>query len=142
MTALLMDKPALEAFMEAEFPQVAASLSLREVAPYRLVVALTPGEGHLRPGNTVSGPTMFGLADVGVYLAILAMIGPKALTVTTSASIDFMRKPPTGREVRAQVEILKLGKALAVGDARLFAEVDGAQALVARATLTYSIPKN
>jgi uncharacterized protein (TIGR00369 family) len=95
------------------------------------------GDGNLRPGGTVSGPTMFELADVSVYLAILAMIGPVALAVTTNCSIDFMRKPAAGVDLVAKTRLLKLGRALAVGDVLVFSA--GAEP-VARATLTYSIP--
>ena len=100
----------------------------------RLAVA----ERHLRPGGTVSGPSLFALADVAMYLAILSRIGPVALAVTTNCSIDFMRKPAAGRDVLAQARVLKLGRSLAVGDVLLFSE--GGTEPVARAGLTYSIP--
>jgi uncharacterized protein (TIGR00369 family) len=93
---------------------------------------------HLRPGGTVSGPAMFALADVSIYLAILAMIGPKALAVTTSCSVDFMRKPAAHANLRAEARLLKLGKVLAVGDVMIYSE--GHDAPVARASMTYSIP--
>ncbi len=95
-------------------------------------------EADLRPGGTVAGPTTFSLADLGVYVAILAQIGPKALTVTTSANIDFMRKPAPGRDMIGKVRLLKLGRALVVGEVHLYSE--GADTPVARAALTYSIP--
>ena len=81
---------------------------------------------------------MFGLADVCVYMAIMAMIGPKALAVTTNASIDFMRKPVAGVDLVAQCRLLKLGRVLAVGEVLLFSE--GMTDPVARASMTYSIP--
>ena len=93
---------------------------------------------HLRPGGTVSGPAIFGLVDVAFYLALLSRIGPVALAVTTSAAIDFMRKPMADADVLAQARILKLGRSLAVGDVMVFSE--GQDAPVARASLTYSIP--
>jgi uncharacterized protein (TIGR00369 family) len=95
-------------------------------------------EKNLRPGGTVSGPAMFSLADVAVYLAILAMIGPEALAVTTNCSIDFMRKPAAGRDLVAEARLLKLGRTLAVGDVLVYSE--GVAEPVARASLTYSIP--
>jgi acyl-coenzyme A thioesterase PaaI-like protein len=66
------------------------------------------------------------------------MIGPEALAVTTNASIDFMRKPAAGQDLLADVTLLKVGKVLAVGDALI--RSDGSDDVVARATLTYSIP--
>ncbi|MGL4281424.1 MAG: PaaI family thioesterase [Albidovulum sp.] len=95
-------------------------------------------ERHLRPGGTVSGPTMFGLADVAVYLAILARIGPVALAVTTNGSIDFLRKPAAGVDLLGEARLLKLGRVLAVGDVLIRSE--GMEEPVARAGLTYSIP--
>jgi len=81
---------------------------------------------------------MFGLADVGVYLAILARLGPVALAVTTNCSIDFMRKPASGTDLLAHTRILKMGRVLVVGDVLIYSEGQGAP--VARASLTYSIP--
>ena len=134
----LMDAASLEAFLAREFPQVGGQFAIESLDEGELVMRLRVGEGHLRPGGTVSGPSMFALADVGIYLAILAKIGPVALAVTTSASIDFLRKPEAGRDLIARVRILKLGRVLAVGECLIFAE--GGAAPVARASMTYSIP--
>jgi acyl-coenzyme A thioesterase PaaI-like protein len=81
---------------------------------------------------------MFALADVSVYLSVLAMIGPKALAVTTNCSVDFMRKPAARTDLICVCRLLKLGRVLAVGECLLFSE--GTNAPVARASLTYSIP--
>ena len=101
-------------------------------------MALIASDRHLRPGGTVSGPTMFGLADVCAYFCILATIGPVGLAVTTNCSIDFMRKPAPGRLV-CRMELLKLGRMLAVCEGRIFSE-NAPDMPVARASLTYSIP--
>ena len=136
--AIVMDKAALEVFLIEAFPQVTDDFVIETVAENAMTVRLVTAERHLRPGGTVSGPSMFALADVSAYLAILAMIGPKALAVTTNCAIDFMRKPVAGVDLIAKAEILKLGRALVVTDVRLFSE--GQAAPVARASLTYSIP--
>jgi acyl-coenzyme A thioesterase PaaI-like protein len=81
---------------------------------------------------------MFALADVGMYLAILARIGPVALAVTTNCSIDFMRRPTAGADMICHTRLLKLGRVLAVGDVLIYSE--GQAEPVARASLTYSIP--
>ena len=133
-----MSVEEIRAFLETDFPQVHDGFSVDEVGPMRARVRLSPGHGELRPGGTVSGPTLFTLADLGVYVAALAMIGPKALTVTTNASIDFMRKPAPGLDLVADVDLLKLGRVLIVGDVHMSSE--GQEQVVARATLTYSIP--
>jgi uncharacterized protein (TIGR00369 family) len=134
----VMTADDLHTFLAAEFPQVKSDFVIEEVRDMGIRVRLKVEERHLRPGGTVSGPTMFSLADVSVYLAILAMIGPKALAVTTNCSIDFMRKPAAGADLIADCTLLKLGRVLAVGD--LLIHSDGVEAPVARATLTYSIP--
>ena len=85
----------------------------------RAMIEAAERDGRLRPGGTVSGPTMFELADLAMYAAVLSRIGPVALTVTTGANIDFMRKPAAGRDLLAECRLLKLGSVLAVGDARL-----------------------
>ena len=134
----VMTADDLHTFLAAEFPQVKSDFVIEEVRDMGIRVRLKVEERHLRPGGTVSGPTMFSLADVSVYLAILALIGPKALAVTTNCSIDFMRKPAAGADLIADCTLLKLGRVLAVGD--LLIRSDGVEAPVARATLTYSIP--
>lgn len=135
---LAMDAAALEAFLRAEFSQVAADFALDHVDEERLMVRLRVAERHLRPGGTVSGPTMFALADVAIYLAILSRIGPVGLAVTTNCAIDFLRKPEAGRDLIAETRLLKLGRRLAVGDVLI--RPDGAAEPVARASLTYSVP--
>ncbi|MEM6694173.1 MAG: PaaI family thioesterase [Pseudomonadota bacterium] len=135
---LKMDAAALQAFLVEAFPQVHEDFIIERVAPYEITVRMPVAERHLRPGGTVSGPSMFALADVAMYLGILAMIGPEALAVTTNCAIDFMRKPRAGVDMRAQCRIHKLGRVLAVGDVLLYS--DGMAEPVARAGLTYSIP--
>ena len=133
-----MDRVALSAFLADQFGQVAGDFAVETVEEERLVLRLIVDARHLRPGGTVSGPAIFALADVAVYLAVLARIGPVALAVTTSASVDFLRKPAAGVDLLAEARILKLGRVLAVGDVLIRSE--GADAPVARATVTYSIP--
>lgn len=135
---LLMSAQDLEAFIAADFPQVAGEIAIEEVGEMQIRTRLRVNERHLRPGGTVSGPAIFGLADVSVYFAILAMIGPKSLTVTTGCSMDFMRKPAAGADIIADCRLLKLGRVLAVGDVLIYSE--GLPDPVARASFTYSIP--
>lgn len=135
---LAMDRDALTAFLARDFGQVAADFTVERADAAGVTLRLRVAERHLRPGGTVSGPAMFGLADVAMYLAILSRIGPVALAVTVNCSIDFMRKPAAGRDVLAEARLLKLGRVLAVGDVLLFSE--GGAEPVARAGMTYSIP--
>ncbi|MCB6178605.1 PaaI family thioesterase [Rhodobacter sp. Har01] len=135
---LRMDARALEVFLKRDFGQVAADFAVERADQQGVRVRLKVAERHLRPGGTVSGPSMFALADVAMYLAILSRIGPVALAVTTNCAIDFMRKPSAGYDLMAEARLLKLGRALAVGDAMIVSE--GHAEPVARASLTYSIP--
>lgn len=127
-------------YLEQVFPQIKGEFTVLELAERQLKVKLNIQDKHLRPGGTVSGPTMFSLADVSVYMAILAMIGPQPLTVTTGCSLDFMRKPAGGQDIIASCKLLKLGRSLAVGDVLIHS--DGTAEPVARATMTYAIPPN
>src|SRR6185436_10469257 len=94
-------------------------------------------EKSLRPGGTISGPTMMALADFAMYVAVLASIGPVPLAVTTNFTINFLRKPGA-RDLTAQCRLLKLGQRLAVGEVTIHS--DGMEEPVAHATTTYSIP--
>ncbi len=135
-----MDGAALTRFMQQEFPQVAGDMVVGEPDMQGLTVTLVTSEQHLRPGNTVSGPALFTLADVAFYLLILSRIGPEALTVTTGATINFMRKPAPG-QLYGDACILKQGKSLIVGDVLIYnGDVEARTAPVAHAQMTYSVP--
>lgn len=138
--SVVVTVPELEAFLAREFPQAfgpGCPHSVVSLGPRMATVRLEAGEEQLRPGGTISGPAMMGLADVAVYVALLGQIGLVPLAVTTNLSINFLRKPPPG-ELFADARIIKLGKRLAVGDVGL----RGAESadLVAHCVATYSIP--
>ena len=136
----IMDPEALNRFLEADFPQLHTDgkvFEVMEVGPGTVVMRLEPNERHLRPGGTISGPTLFALADVGAWCAVLAHIGPVALAVTTNLSFNFLRKPGQ-RALIAECRLLKLGKRLAVGEVSMMSE--GTTDVVCHATGTYSIP--
>lgn len=136
--SLAMNGQQVMDFMAEVFPQVRDDFAIDRVDETSLTMRLLTDERHLRPGGTVSGPSMFALADCAVYAMVLARVGRKALAVTTSCSFDFMRKPAAGVDVIAECRLLKLGRSLAVADVLLFSE--GRPDPVARASLTYSIP--
>lgn len=136
----VMNLHDLTDFFIREFPQVNADgthYTIAEISPGCAIMRLDPDDRHLRPGGTVSGPTLFTLADLAAYAVILAHIGPVALAVTTNLNINFLRKPELG-SVDATARLLKLGKRLAVVEI-LMTQGDGDE-LVAHATATYSIP--
>ena len=135
----LMTKEELEIFMEKEFPQVAKNFRILSLDSNSISMHMNISNEHLRPGDTISGPTMFLLADISFYLVTLSIIGPKSLTVTTNCSINFLRKPDKNN-LTSNARILKIGKTLSVGDVLIYS-LDKTQP-VAHASLTYSIPKN
>ena len=137
--SLHFNKETLLEYVETIFPQIEGEFQIDHLDEALLIVRLLVQEHHLRPGGTVSGPSMFSLADISVYLSVLAAIGPEALTVTTNCSLDFMRKPVSETDLFAHCKLLKLGKSLAVGDVLIFS--DGTDKPVARATMTYAIPR-
>ena len=106
-----------------------------DVFPGGCLVRLNADERHLRPGGTISGPSLFTLADIGGYVCVLSHAGPDALSVTTSLNINFVRKAPAG-PVDGHCRILKLGRSLMVFDIDIVAGGE----TVAHATGTYSIP--
>jgi len=126
----------MRAFFAAEFPQ--AEATVEEVGAGTARVRRTIGPNELRPGGTVSGPVLMGVADQAMYAALLGVIGPIALAVTTSLTINFLRKPAAETDVTAVATLMKLGRRLAVGEVRLYS--DASDELVAHATITYSIP--
>lgn len=136
----IMTKEDLIAFLDREFPQIhvgGQTYFLDEIGPLSARMRMDYHERHLRPGGTISGPSMMALADLALYAAILAHIGPVALAVTTSLNFNFLRKPEP-RALIADCRLLKLGKRLAVGEVSISSE--GNPNVVCHATGTYSIP--
>lgn len=136
--SLVLNKKELTEYMAEVFPQVHKDFEVEELSEEAITMRLRVEERHLRPGGTVSGPSMFGLADVSVYAMILARKGRQSLAVTTNSSIDFLRKPEGGADMIARCRLLKLGRTLAVGDVLMYSE--GSDKPVARASMTYSLP--
>ncbi len=134
----------MTAFLDREFPQVNFGAApgerlfvVEEVGHGSCRVRMRYHEKHLRPGGTLSGPSMFTLADLSFYVAVLGAIGPVALAVTTNLNINFLRKPEQ-RDMLCACRMLKIGQRLAVGEATLFSE--GSDEPAAHVTGTYSIP--
>lgn len=130
----------VDALLRDTFPQAFhdnSPFELMEIRPSGAVLRLKPDASHLRHGGTVSGPSMFALADIAAYIAILAHVGPAAMTVTTNMSINFLHKPAP-EALDAHATLLKLGKRLAVTEIAITGVDDGI--MVAHATATYSIP--
>lgn len=136
----IMTAAEMNAFFDREFPQLhfgGRTYVVDEIGPLSARVRMEYHERHIRPGGTISGPSMMALADLALYAAILGQIGPVALTVTTNLSFNFLRKPEQ-RALIGECRLLKLGKRLAVGEVSIYSE--GSPDVVCHATGTYSIP--
>lgn len=131
----------LTVLVEAHFPQVHEGngrITIERADADKTVVRMAHDPRIVRPGGTVSGPTMFKLADFGVYVAILGRLGEAGLqAVTTSMTVNFLSRPQPA-DMIAEIQLLKLGRRLAVAEARLYAA--GNPEVIAHATSTYAIP--
>ena len=86
---LAMNAAQLTEYLDEVFPELQANgppIHVEHVAPYKARLRMEFLESELRPGGTLSGPSMFKLADVAFYGCLLAMIGPVPLAVTTNMS--------------------------------------------------------
>ncbi|GLS33349.1 uncharacterized domain 1-containing protein [Mesorhizobium albiziae] len=136
----LMNADEVNKLLKTIYPQLNDDLDLyyaTDVFAGGCTVRLDADGRHLRPGGTVSGPSLFTLADIGGYVCVLTHAGPDALSVTTNLNINFTRKAEAG-PIDGHCRILKLGKSLMVFDIDIVAGQE--KQTVAHATGTYSIP--
>ncbi|WP_296208282.1 PaaI family thioesterase [Psychrobacter sp. UBA3480] len=129
-------KEEISAFMALEFPQT--KCVVETVNENGATLSHEIGINELRPGGTVSGPVMMAVADVAIYVAILGRIGIVPLTVTTSLTINFLRKPSANARIIAECTLMKVGRTLIVGEVSLYSE--GSDDIVAHVVGTYSVP--
>ena len=129
-------KEEIAAFLAAEFPQ--NKCLVEAVGNAGATVSHHIGPDELRPGGTVSGPVLMGVADLALYVAILGKIGIVPLAVTTSLNINFLRKPSAQTRIIGKCKLMKVGRSLAVGEVSLYSE--GSSEPVAHVVGTYSIP--
>ncbi len=140
-----MTPDEITAFLREHFPQSERyGFEIRHADGKSADVVLDAGYEHLRPGGTVSGPTMMAMVDTAMYVLVLSAVGPKAMAVTTSLNINFLRRPDPGSIV-AIADMLKLGRRLAVGEVGLYhlkddGTPDREAGPFAHATCTYAIP--
>ena len=140
MVLAKMSVPELEQFLQKEFPQAFSSgdITIESADGSNCVLRQRFSERMLRPGGTVSGPTLMALADFAMYVVLLSAIGPVGLAVTTNLNINFLRKGAPGEDVLATARLIKLGKRLAVGEVNLLSGTSPDP--IAHVTSTYSIP--
>ena len=129
----------LSSYLDEVFPQVVNQYKILVLEPGYAKIVQNVSSKNLRPGGTVSGPTIFSLVDIGMYILLLAHIGKEPLAVTTNCSIDFLHKPNAGEEMVADCKLLKLGRTLIVGE--VLVKAPKQQDLLARSSITYFRPK-
>ena len=141
MAIAKMSVAELEKFLHDEFPQAfsGGEISIESADGASCLLRQRFSERMLRPGGTVSGPTLMALADCAMYVVLLSAIGPVGLAVTTNLTINFLRKGASGQDILAAARLLKLGKRLAVGEVNLLS--GSSPDPIAHVTSTYSIPK-
>ncbi|WP_136068187.1 PaaI family thioesterase [Modicisalibacter radicis] len=132
----VMTAAAIEEFLDEVFPHRQGTIE--GVDEMRATMSLAIEDEHLRPGACVSGPSMMALADVCLYVAILAQIGPEAMAVTSDLNCHFLRRARGDRDLIANARLVKLGQRLAVGEVELFSAGDDQP--VALVTATYVLP--
>lgn len=137
MSQPVMTAAETQAYLDEVFPQQRGTYQVRAVGPLSAQVSQKISYGHLRPGGTVSGPTLFAMADCAFYVACLAMAGREATMVTASTAITFLRRPPEA-DLLGEARILKFGRTLISGDVLVYSAGDAAP--VAHAALTYARP--
>jgi len=140
MARAKMTVAELERFLHVEFPQAfsGGDISIESADGASCLLRQRYSDQMLRPGGTISGPTLMALADCAMYVVLLSAIGPVGLAVTTNLSINFLRKGQPGQDVLAAARLLKLGKRLAVGEVNLLSGTSSDP--IAHAISTYSIP--
>ena len=136
----MIEKEEFEAILRDQVPLVGGfGITVEAIGEGTMVLSMPYRDDFVRPGGTVMGPALFGLADVALYGAVMSAIGRVELAVTTSITINFLRRPAPG-PVRAEARLLKLGKRLAYGEVSMFSVDDDLDGPVAHVTGTYSIP--
>ena len=104
-----------------------------------MAVARVPFHARLvRPGGTLSGPTIMALADAAMYAVVLGRLGRVEMAVTANLNINFLSRPAPV-DLIAEARILRLSRRQAVCEVQLYSQ--GAEGeLVAHVTGTYALP--
>ena len=131
-----MNKEELNEFLYKAFPEFLYFGTVQDIKDDKIIFSLKPTTFHIRPGGTISGPTMMMMVDTASWCSVLNKIGPEAMAVTTNLNINFLRKPTADAPLNAISSLLKLGKRLAICEVR----IEQKNILVAHGTCTYSIP--
>ena len=124
----------LKAYFEKVFFQKSSRFEFLEINDGHSLVKLSPKEEDLRPGNTISGPVMFEIADCAFYAAVLFK-DPDPMSVTVNCSMNFFKRPSVS-DLFAKATILKFGQKLVVGEVIIYSGT--VENSVAQAMMTYA----
>ncbi|NQD95664.1 PaaI family thioesterase [Pseudomonas sp. CrR25] len=103
------------------------------------VLARVPFHAKLvRPGGTLSGPTIMALGDAAMYAMVLGRLGRVEMAVTSNLNINFLVKPKPV-DLLAEARILRLSRRQAVCEVSLYS-AGNEEELVAHVTGTYALP--
>ncbi|ENX43254.1 PaaI family thioesterase [Acinetobacter sp. NIPH 2100] len=131
-------KDEIMGFLAQEFPQALKKSVIEDITPKGAQLLYQVDARDLRPGQTVSGPTLMLIADYVLYIAIMGHLGLVAMAVTTNMTINFFRKPNGSRDIRAVCKLIKVGKTLVTGEVWLYSLDD--EEPVAHVIGTYALP--
>jgi uncharacterized protein (TIGR00369 family) len=132
-----MTPDELNDFLSRAFPGFALPMSVVRSTAEEVEVIQPFDTRQIRPGGTISGPTLMTLADTTAYVAVVAGMGPEFLAVTSHLAIDFLRKPPPAG-LRAVGTVIKRGRRQALVVVQIRSEQG--DELVAHSTVTYALP--
>ena len=127
----------LQQHLESHFPRAMQKFSLQDIQQDCTVLKRHIQMEDLRPGHTVSGPTLMQIADFAAYVGIIADQGMIESAFTTNLNINFLRRAVADRAIIVQTKILKAGKNLATAEMSMYSE--GQQELVAHAVATFAL---
>lgn len=126
-------------FFKREFPQALEKNSIEKITEKGAETLYWVDESDLRPGQTISGPTLMMVADLALYVAIMGQLGFVSMAVTTNMTINFFRRPNGTQNIKAICRLIKVGKTLVTGEVWLYS-IDNDEP-VAHVIGTYAIPQ-
>lgn len=134
---MTLSAAAVEAIMH-EGVKLAAQwgVEVLEAAGGRALVRLPRRPDLLRPGETVSGPALMGLADVAMWAALLGTAGGHDDSVTSAVTVNFLRPVGPGPTL-AEARILKRGRRMVFGEVLMRAE--GAEDVAVHVTTSWVV---
>ena len=103
-------------FFKREFPQALEKNSIEKITDKGAETLYWVDESDLRPGQTISGPTLMMVADLALYVAIMGQLGLVSMAVTTNMTINFFRRPNGTQNIKAICRLIKVGKTVVTGD--------------------------